>query len=159
MIITLRSGTDATRKTAVVLALNFIVMSVGCGGDSRLPTAPSSPTPLNLTGTFSGEASDSFGPGLQFTWRLEQSGTVVSGTSIATWSLGRGTGTVSGTLSGTTLTFTVTFPRGGISSSPNCSSTANGTAAVTSTTIRGTYSGVNSCYGPYTDGQFTLTKQ
>ena len=140
-------------------ALIFILMSVGgCDGDSS-PTAPSSPDPLNLTGTFSGEASDSFGPGLQVTWNLAQSGTVVSGSAIATWILGRATGTVSGTLSGTTLTFTMTYPRGGIADSPDCSSTANGTAAVTNTTIRGTYSGVNSCLGQYTDGQFTLTKQ
>ena len=142
-------------RLARVLFYVCILFSADCGGDS--PTAPSS---LNLTGTFSGPASDSFGPGLFLTWRLTQTGSAVSGTMTATATGFTATGTVSGTLNGTTLTFTFTSPRGGIQGLPACSSTANGTASgVTNTTIPGTYSGVNSCLGPYTNGQFTLSKQ
>ena len=146
---------------ALIVLVLAVLVSAGCGGDSS-PTAPSSSTgSLNLTGTFSGEASDSFGPGLQFTWQLTQSGTAVSGTMVTRFGGSLlATGTVSGTLSGTIFTFIFTIPPGGIPSLPTCSSTANGTApGVTNTTIAGTYSGVNSCLGPFTNGRFTLTRQ
>jgi hypothetical protein len=43
---------------------------------------------------------------------------------------------------------------------PTCSATITGTAeGLTASTIAGTYTGTNSCTGPFSAGQFSLTKQ
>lgn len=133
-----------------------------CGG-SDSPTSPASSTPtLNLTGTWSGNASDSTGPG-QMTWRLSQSGSsAVTGSITASTLSGRivFNGTISGTLAGTTFGFTFSVPRGGISGFPNCTVTASGSASgITNTSMSGMYSGENSCAGAFSNGRFTLTKQ
>src|SRR5262245_7552523 len=87
------------------------------------PIAPPPPTAaVNLSGTWSGTGSDSFGPEL-VTWVLTQSGTSVSGTAAlnavdpADGSCGSchkvKRGTLTGTLSGTSLSVTMKFPAGG----------------------------------------------
>jgi hypothetical protein len=138
----------------------FLLAAMACG--SSTTTSPTSTTPaVNLTGTYSGNASDSSGPG-RMTWVLTQSGTNVSGTMTGATPLGtvQFRGNISGALSGTTLTFTISIPQGGVSAFPNCTINFSGSAAgVTSTTISGTYSGTSTCTAPFNNGQFTLTKQ
>ena len=144
----------------VFILVLILTWTAGCGGGGSSPTSPSTPA-LNLTGTFSGSASDSSGPG-QLTWRLTQTGTSVAGSvSLVALPSGiTGTGSVAGTLTGTTLTFTMTIPRGGIPARPTCSVSAEGRATgVTKDTIPGTYSGSNSCSGAFTGGEFTLRRQ
>jgi hypothetical protein len=93
------------------------------------------------------------------TWRLTQENTAVSGTLQGNGNTGRVDGTVSGTLNGTTLTFTLTVPQGGFAGFPSCSFVGSGTANASQTSLIGTFSGTNSCFGPVSDGQFNLTRQ
>ena len=57
--------------------------------------------------------------------------------------------------------FSFMVPVGGFSTPfQTCSAILNGTATnVTATSIVGTYTGTNSCSGPFTNGTITLTKQ
>jgi hypothetical protein len=112
----------------------------------------------NLDGKYSGPGSDSSGPA-QMTLQLAQHDTTITGTATAEYGGCIGSGIFSGTLSGTTLNFTINIPVGGVPCYPTCSVTMSGTANVTTSTIIGTYTGNNSCYGPFTNGHFTLTKQ
>src|SRR5438477_13088320 len=85
------------RKLILVLPL----FAAACGGGS--PTAPTASTPIvqvSLAGTWSGQGSDSSGPG-QMTWVLSQSGTTVSGSVMAFTSAGTVvfTGSLMGALS------------------------------------------------------------
>lgn len=142
-----------TLDTATATALTSTLAQV-----AQQLTSPQPTQSLSLTGTFSGRASDSSGPG-QMTWQLSQAGDTVNGSLTANDSSTGITfnGTVGGTLTGNVLNFTMTLVPSGLT---QCSSFASGTASnVTSTTIAGTYSGNNACTGPFTNGQFTLTKQ
>jgi hypothetical protein len=68
-------------------------------------------------------------------------------------------GTLSGTISGAGLTVTMVFPTGGDVPTPICGVTFEATAAgITKDRIVATYSGVDSCEGPITDGAFTMTR-
>ena len=96
------------------------------------------------------------------TWVLAQSGTSVSGTMTAATPSGtvQFRGNITGTLSGTTLSFTITVPAGGVSAFPGCTINIQGTASgVSSSTIAGTYSGTSTCTMPFSNGQFSLTRQ
>ncbi len=141
-----------------------VVLGSACGGSSTSPSgapaAPSTPS-VTLSGTFSGPASDSSGPGTM-TWRLTQAGTAVSGTMTAMTPLGTVVfrGNISGTISGTTLTFTIIVPPGGVSAIPSCAINISGTASgITATTLAGTYSGTSTCSPPFNNGEFNLIKQ
>ena len=115
--------------------------------------------PLNLTGTWSGTASDSSGPG-RMTWHLTQNGSAVSGTVNATTPGGTVAfnGTISGIVTSSTLTFTITIPAGGIPVLPQCTASISGaTTNIIGTSMSGTYSGTNSCTSPFTGGIFTLS--
>jgi hypothetical protein len=146
------------------LFVAIVLLMPACGGSS---TSPSS---INLSGSWTGNASDSSGPA-NISATLSQSAGSVTGTvrfSVPNSSV-VGNGTFSGTLSGTTLTFTTTIPVGGFSGFlvGSCSATLSGTAnvatitisGVTATQIVGTYSGNNSCSGPFTNGTISMTKQ
>src|SRR2546422_128711 len=112
-----------------------------CGSSPSMPIGPSTPTSaaINLSGTWSGTGSDSFGPEL-VTWMLTQSGTSVSGTAElnavnpADGSCGSchkvKKGTFSGTLSGASLSVTMTFPAGGDVPTPICVVDLSGSATV-----------------------------
>jgi hypothetical protein len=134
------------------LVLTLSLLGYGCknGGNNSL----TGPQGLNLTGIWSGPASDSGGDGF-LTWDISQNGNSIDGTVSVTTNDLSFNGTVTGTVSGSTLTFTMTF----VDIEFGCTSVANGTATVTVTTINGTYSGNHSCNGPYTNGQLSLTKQ
>lgn len=157
---------QVVRLAAGCLLGTALAGTVSCGGGGST-TGVTTPTPtpqpsVSLTGTYSGSAFDSSGAG-QMTWQLTQpNATSVSGTVLAKTVTGTVTfnGTVSGTLSGTALTFTITVPQGGIPTLANCTLNISGAASgVTTTTIAGTYSGTNSCTGPFSNGQFSLAKQ
>lgn len=161
----LQRGVLMNRFGMTVGVALLVTLSVSCGGSgSSNPTpTPTTPTPptIALGGTYSGSVSDSTGPG-RMTWTISQAGTSLSGPVTATTELGTVsfTGTLSGTLSGTSLSFTINVPAGSISGLPSCSATITGTATgVTTSTIAGTYTGTNSCTGPFSAGQFSLTKQ
>jgi hypothetical protein len=143
-------------RLGLVCFLGFA--TAACGGSSS-STAPA-PT-FTLTGTFSGQAGDSSGPGT-LTWKITQSGTSVSGSASFTDAAtgASGTGNVSGSLSGSTLSFTISIPAGGFPAPADaCTASMQGSAQATSTSIDGTYTGTNSCTGPIQGGHFTLTKQ
>ena len=139
------------------------LLAAGCGSDSQ--STPTSPTILNLTGKWSGNLSDSSGPGTA-TFTLTQSGSAISG-SMAGRDTNTGlsvNGSLAGTLNGSALTFTITVPVGGYPGPFSvCSSTSNGSATVTATQINGTYSGSATgpagCARSFTGGTVNLTKQ
>jgi uncharacterized protein (TIGR03437 family) len=154
------AATFSITTQAVSVAQNVTVTAsyAGVSKTATLTVNPATPA-ITLNGTYSGDASDSSGPGTMI-WRLTQTGSSVSGTMTGIGGSAVFNGNITGTLSGTTLTFTIVVPPGGISGLPSCSITITGSALnVTSTTIKGTYSGTGTCTPPFTNGQFTLSKQ
>ena len=147
----------ATIAAAVVLGLT--TAAFGCGTP---PSAGPSPSPLaGLTGTWSGSASDSSGPG-QLTWQIEQTGTSFSGTLTMTDTHAgySGRGSISGTLSGSSVSFLMLVPAGGFDDPyTECSVDISGDGQVASSSISASYSGSNSCSGAITAGQLTLGRQ
>jgi hypothetical protein len=148
-----------------LLILCALVAAGACaGGDSgssgsSSPSAPSGGQPT-LSGTWSGNASDSSGPGL-ISWQISQSGTSFSGSAAITDTRTgiTGRGSVSGTVSGSSITFSISIPAGGFDSPfGSCSANISGTGQASSSSITGTYSGSNSCSGDVGSGQFTVTK-
>ena len=118
--------------------------------------------PRSLTGTWSGPANDSSGPG-QMTWQVTRSGTSISGDDVHdrhTSTKVTGRGTVSGTVSGSSLQFTVSVLAGGFDSPySTCSASVSGNATISSASVTGTYDGSSSCSGAIASGQLTLNKQ
>lgn len=93
--------------------------------------------------------------------QVTQTGTDLSGTvaMTVTGASTTGRGTLTGTLSGATIRVTITVPAGGFDApygTCNASVSAEGQASASS--ITATYSGTNSCSGPVTGGQLTLSK-
>ena len=153
----------------LALALLVFISADACGGSGgsstqpspTSPTSPSASGPVSLSGTWSGSASDSSGPG-QMSWQVTQAGASFSGTVTITdtgTGLG-GRGSVSGTLSSSSIHFSISIPAGGFDS-PYAACTANvsGDGQASTSSITGTYSGSNSCAGAITSGQLTLNKQ
>ena len=104
------------------------------------------------------------------TLTLAQSGDAVSGTAITrAVDPTDGTcaschknkdGTLAGTVSGSSLTLKMMFPTGGDVPTPICSVTIDATASnVTGGRMATTYTGEDSCEGPFTDGSFTMDRQ
>jgi hypothetical protein len=134
------------------------LVAAACGDE--MPTEPTNP-PASLTGTWRGNITVNNVSALM-TWTLTQTGTSVTGPVVIALPTGvvLMNGTVSGTLTGTNLGFTVTVPPGGIVSQPGCSGQIAGANTVmSSTTMAGAYSIVNStCTTGLTNGTFTLTR-
>jgi hypothetical protein len=154
-----------------IVSLAVAVLTCGCGGSPVAPDAPprlSVPPPLNLTGTWTGRGSDSQGAHI-ITLTLAQTGDSVSGRAI-TRAVDPADGTCascyknkdgrfSGIVSDTALTLKMLFPTGGDVPTPICSVTIDATASgITSGRIAATYSGEDSCEGPFTDGSFTIDR-
>lgn len=151
----------------VLISLLAMFAAGGCGsagGAASAGTSPTAPTPVTsvaptLGGTYSGDASDSSGPGAM-TWNLGQTGTTVTGTVTATTaksSVGF-SGTLLGTFAGTTLTFTIAVSPGGVTLFRSCTMSIEGMATnVSATVIAGTYSGSSSCAPAFTNGRFSLS--
>jgi len=155
-----KAATGISRGKMIAIGAGALVVVGGVAALAGGGSSPTEPQSLNLSGTWSGNASDSSGPG-RMTWRLTQTGNTIRGTVTGTDIRGGvpGNGTISGTLSGATLTFTIN-----ISDFPapytNCLVIINGTGTVkNNATIEGAYSGTNSCFGPFTNGWFLLTRQ
>ena len=138
--------------------------TAACGGDGKSdgPTDPSpQPTPVNVSGAWTGSATDSSGGGAM-SWQLTQADTSISGnatlTDTATGVNGRGS--ISGTLSGSSIRFSIAIPAGGFDSPfESCSATVSGDAQATASSLTGTYTGSNSCAGSIGSGTLTLNKQ
>ncbi len=149
-----------TRRGIIAVLLGATVaLTAACGGSSS--TSPSNA--VDLTGTWTGTASDSSG-NATVTVTLAQSGAAFSGTGHLQSTASTATATVAGTVSGNTLTFTWTIPVGGYSAPfQTCSSASTGSATVTSNRFVGTYSGSyggsGACTGPISNGLVTLTRQ
>ena len=124
-----------------------------------------------MTGTWSGSASDSslsMGAGSlmgqtgmgTMTWPLTQSGSTITGVMNFAGMPGRTPGVFMGTMSGDEMTFTMDMPNNSMMSS-GCSARSTGTARVNGTrmTMTGTYGGMNSCTGAFTNGQMTMTRR
>jgi hypothetical protein len=123
---------------------------VRVGDSTTLP--PASPPALDLTGKWSGSASDSAGP-YTVSVQLTQTGGYVYGPlSVMVADVMRG-GNLQGALTGSTLTFTLNVAPAG-----KCPATVSGTAQVSSTSIVGTYSGT-SCQDVINNGKLTLNRQ
>ena len=119
-----------------------------------------SPPAFDLTGTWSGPASDDSGP-TTMTWTLTQSGGSITGTFLAVEpppSRSQYRGTISGSFSGTSLTYTIDVPKGSIVGLPDCFVTIHGSAVVSANAIVGTYTGED-CTGPFENGLISLSKQ
>ena len=154
----------AVPTLAVLVVASAVACSGSGGGGGSLtqpPPSPASSGPVSLTGSWSGTASDSSGPG-QVSWQLTQAGTSFSGTATLTDSstgLG-GRGTVSGTVSNTSIHFSMSIPAGG-SDSPYtaCTAEVSGDGQASAASITSAFAGSNSCTGAITSGQLTLNKQ
>jgi hypothetical protein len=161
------SRTGTPLFSVPTLALLVVASAVACGGNggsgspTQPPPSPASSGPVSLTGSWSGTASDSSGPG-QVTWQLTQAGTSFSGTATLTDSstgLG-GRGTVSGTVSNTSIHFSMSIPAGGFDSPYTaCTAEVSGDGQASAASITSTFAGSNSCTGAITSGQLTLNKQ
>jgi hypothetical protein len=156
----------------LVLMGLLAVVSQGCGsGDSMM-----GPNAMSFGGMWSGSMSESGGtmmgsrtmggvmggmmggttPG-QMEWQLMQNGSDMTGYMDMAAFRGTGRMTMTGRTSGQTLTFTMTIPSGGMPDA-GCGATAMGTAQMSGTAMTGSYSGTNTCSGPF-NGQVNLTKR
>lgn len=144
----------------VGVAALLVLLSISCS-DTK---SPSTPTPIDLTGTWTGDLTVQ-GQTARMTWVLTQqpNGTV---TGPVTVTLPSGTvllnGFLTGTLSGSTLNYTISIASGGIPSVPTCAGQLSGStspAIGTPSTLTGTYTVVSStCQAPLTSGTLTLTR-
>lgn len=131
--------------------------SVG-GIPPQVSSGESKPPAVTLTGTWSGTASDSTGPG-SMKWVVNQAGSKISGNVEVTAGSRTIKGKITGLVSGEMLTYSVSLPVAGLKATyGTCSVTMNGTAVASTSKLLGTYSGLNSCEGPFSNGELSLTK-
>ena len=158
---------DHMRKVLRLIPL-LGLFAAACGSNANAPTSPSSSS--SLTGTWAGTATDSStsalgGGGMMgqagmgtMTWQLTENGSSVTGTmSFSGMPSTMMKGTLSGTMSGQDMTFTMNMPSGSMMSG-SCIAQATGTMHFNGSTMTGTYSGMNSCDGPFTNGQMAMTR-
>jgi hypothetical protein len=133
-------------------------IAVGCAGES--PSGPSGGG-VDLTGRWSGTATDSSGPGSMI-WQITANGATITGTiTMSDAESGiAGEGTLRGDLSGAGLDFTIDIPVGGFGDPyDECAAQVSGRAQAAPSSLSGTYTGVNSCTGAIGSGQLTLSRQ
>jgi hypothetical protein len=134
-----------------------LALAGACQGKSEAPAAPSANT-LNVAGSWRGTATDSSGPG-SITLQVTQSGTTLTGTVTMSVTTVTGRGTLTGTVSGSSIRLTMAIPAGGFDAPfASCTATVSGDGQATATSITATYTGTNSCSGPVTKGELTLSK-
>jgi hypothetical protein len=163
----------------------FTVGATGQGALARPIKAITAQSPVELTGTWSGENATSAAAGpytlmplavlpqsireavarLQgtprITWSLAQTGATVAGTAGVTL---QGTTVLSGRLAGTlannALTYMVSVPAGAVSIAPTCAGQIEGLVNLTATQLVGSASvRTSTCPVPLPSVTFTLTKQ
>jgi hypothetical protein len=140
--------------------------AVACDGATSPTTSRSTSgepaSTVNVSGVWSGGTTDSLRQ-TTMTWQLTQTGNVVSGTVVATTTIGAPIytgGSVAGSVSGTTFTFTVGIPRGSVADLPDCAVTLSGaTTDITAAGMSGVYTGTDSCAGAIAGGRINFVKQ
>jgi hypothetical protein len=169
----------------MIMALAVGVAS--CGGNTSTPTgptamatAPGSPTgtgtaaatgtwvgtALDSSGTTMGMSTGSMGMGMpggsmgNMTWQVTQTGSTFTGTVTFANYHGNSPMQVSGTMNGKTGTFTMTMPNGTMPMA-GCSGQVTGTFDMDDMLVKmtGSYTGSTTCYGPFNNGQMTMTRQ
>ena len=145
----------------------LLTLIAACGGSATSPTAPSASN--TMTGTWVGSLSDSsgsmMGAGMSTammsnaTVTITQNGTTLSGAARFAGYAG-GQMTFSGTAADHAGTFTMTAPTGSMMMG-TCTATATGTFDMDDmmSQVHATYSGANSCAGPFDHGQMSLTRR
>jgi len=153
------------RGVLATLGIAAVLLAAGCSTSS--PASPS--RSAALSGTWGGSTSDStgsmMGAGLSTsmmantTWTITQNGSSFSGNMQFAGFHG-GSVTVSGTLTGHGGTFTMTMPIGSMMMGA-CGATASGSFDMDEfmTQLHGTYTGTNTCSGPFKDGQVSFTRR
>lgn len=160
---------------STVAGIALMLLS-GCGSGQSMsgtgtPVTGSSAAPF--AGTWMGSLSESGGSMMgsramgsmmsgammgRATWSLSEDGTSVTGYMDLAPLGGIGRMLMTGTASGNSWTVTMTIPAGMMGDASACSSTAVGTCQVSGTTMTCTYSGANSCTGPFS-GTVTMTRE
>ena len=156
------------KKTFAAVLVVLVSFAAACDNSMTGPSGS-----MSMAGTWAGSASDSsgsMGTGSRMgqtgmgtmTWPLTQRGSTVTGTMNFSGSgmQGRTPGAFSGVMTGDDMTFTMDMAVGSMMAA-GCSSRATGTGRVNRTTMimTGTYVGMNSCTGAYTNGQMTMTRR
>ena len=167
------------KHLAIALLGGLVVSSCSGSSMSQASPSPTSPTTLNsMTGTWSGTSKDSTGQETM-SWTVTQSGGSLAGSmGLSDGSRGMmGSGTITGTVNDRTVTFHMGVPNGGFAGvMSSCSMSVDGQATMSDDghTMTGTYAGnmsgmmsgtmsgmmgqMQSCGGPMSNGQFTLTR-
>jgi hypothetical protein len=157
-----RASLAFSRAGCLLVAL-LVGSTAACDdGGPTSPTLGMGGSTLNLTGTWSGSASDALGQ-FQMTLVLAQSGNSITGSMTGATTVGAPiytNGTVTGTLSASTLNFTISVPAGGVVDAPDCTASFAGTTTdLLATSMAGTYTGADTCGGTFAGGRFLLVKQ
>lgn len=158
------------------LLVGAMLAAVGCSSPSS-PTAapapsppapPSGPPPTTLAGAWTGTGTDPQGAE-KMSWMVTQSGSTLSGSAdLSPLNAADGscaschkfkTGTIAGSMSGSALALTLTFPSGGDGvPTPMCTITFDARATLGGGRITATYTGDDSCEGPFTGGTFVMSR-
>jgi hypothetical protein len=146
----------ATRQ--LFLPLLLFTFTAGCKGTSSSAPAAPSAIVVNLAGSWRGTATDSSGPGT-ISLQITQSGTNLTGTASLSVITATGRGTLTGTVSGSSIHLTIAIPAGGFDGPfGSCTASVTGDGAASPSSITLIYTGTNSCSGPITKGELTLSK-
>lgn len=146
-------------------SLLAILATAACSGT----VAPTGPTAAaTMSGTWVGTSADStgtmMGAGMSASmmgntsWNVTQTGGTFSGTMQFPGYQG-GSMMVAGTMNGRTGTFTMTMPSGSMMGS-GCTANATGTFDMDErmTQLHGSYTGTNSCSGPFANGSVNMRR-
>lgn len=164
----------------LLVASAILIVAIACGSPTgptpaaqpAQPAAPASPVPqpLDISGAWSGTSIDSQGTTV-VNWTIAQSGADVAGTVTtrapdpADGSCNachrNKSGTFTGTIAGDVLTLTLRFAAGVDGDpTPICSATMTGSAArLLSGDLSGSYTGADTCEGPFLDGKLTMSRR
>jgi hypothetical protein len=153
------------RRLALAVSQIFLLAmaAVSC-------TSSTSPSPLNLAGTWSGTIGSGSGGGraVRVTWVISQSDATVSGPATLSTSPAIGSvsfaGLLAGTLHGPVVSLALTSSPGYVPGFPNCALSGRGTGTASGSSISGTLDVIyTSCEGanvqPPASDQFLFTKQ
>jgi hypothetical protein len=157
--------------------------AIACGASVTIPTPATPQTTTSATATvtapiasgalgglWQGTATDSQGATI-VTWTLTQTGSTVSGTvkeqavnpndgSCGSCHRNK-SGTFSGSIDGATLMLTMHFAAGADGDpTPACDATLAGSASMPAANqLAASYSGADSCEGPFLNGNLPMTRQ
>jgi hypothetical protein len=154
-----------------------MMLLTGCGSGQAM--SGMGPTPVTgsgaapFAGTWVGSLSESSGSMMgsramgsmmngtmmgRATWSLSEDGTTVTGYMDLAPLGGTGRMQMTGAANGDSWTVTMTIPAGMMGDASACSSIAVGTCQASGTAMTCSYSGTNSCTGPF-NGTVTMTHE